>query len=323
MPELQSVGKTSVDHLRLVIEAGKIGIWELDLDTGQAWRNARHDEIFGYSSPLPEWTYDQFLAHIAIEDRARVDRLQRTAIENKEEWLFDCRIKRPDGLECWVSAAGRPILGEKGEVSKLIGHVIDITETKRNEARLRILTDELNHRVRNMLATIKAMVRLSSRNSPDISTFAEALEGRVSALARTHDLLVGDFKGSLTPHEIFYRELGAYSDFADRTTITEEGQPLLSAVNAQGLSLVAHELITNAIKYGAFSNDCGTVEVRISQDGENIIITWKERGGPPVQPPNGEGFGTRMIAGALGTEGSVKLDYNPEGLACRIELKQG
>lgn len=321
MPDLRAFDSRSAEHLRLVIETSKIGIWELDLATGHAVRNLTHDMIFGYTEPLPEWTYDTFLEHIDEADRARVDKLQKAAIENGTEWGFECRIKTADGRNRWISAAGRPLDKDGENAGKLIGHVIDITDTKRNEARLQLITEELNHRVRNILSMIKSMIKLSARHASDIPSFSRSLEGRVGALARSHSLLVGDEVAAMKPSVILETELSAFEELEDRVRINVSDEPQLSASGSQGLALVFHELITNAIKYGALSNDAGHVEVRIDRNEQSVTIVWTERNGPPVKPSKDKGFGSVLIERAIASHGSVELDFPSDGLVCRIELE--
>ncbi|MEH6722945.1 MAG: HWE histidine kinase domain-containing protein, partial [Qipengyuania sp.] len=236
MSELEHLAESSLDHLRLVLAAGKIGIWELDLESGQVWRNTRHDEIFGYDELLPEWTYEQFLDHVIPADSSDVDERQGQALERGEDWIFECRITRPDGEERWISAAGRPVIVD-GKPTKIIGHVIDITDTKRNETRLETLTAELNHRVRNMLATIRAMISMSARKATDVGRFGKALEGRVAALSRTHDLLVDNADQLFSPRTIIEGELAAFADVADRVTLEVSGRPRLKGNIAEGFTL--------------------------------------------------------------------------------------
>lgn len=130
MPDLKPFEERSAEHLRLVIESAHIGIWELDVASGLAWRNHAHDEIFGYSETPDEWTYDMFLGHVVESNRQRVDNLQQQAIRNNELWKFECEIRTAKGERRWINAAGRPLIGPDGSVDRIIGHVIDITDTK-------------------------------------------------------------------------------------------------------------------------------------------------------------------------------------------------
>lgn len=320
MPDLKAFDEASADLLRLVVETGHIGIWKLDLPTGKAWRNARHDEIFGYEAPLPDWTYEMFLDHVIEEDRARVDTLQRRAIANGEEWLFECRIRRTDGERRWISASGRPVAVDDGSLPMMIGHVIDITDTKRNEERLSMVTRELNHRVRNMLATIRAMINFTGRQSRDVATFASTLGGRVEALARTQDLLVGEVEETLSFADMLARELDAFDGLAGRVDFDPRVPLDLPPHLVQPVALVLHELVTNAIKYGAFSNDTGRVAITVDRDERGTRIEWVESGGPPVASPDRKGFGSQLIARALGSAGMVTHMFAPQGVRCTILL---
>ena len=321
MPEARQLAGTGGDHLKLVLAVGNIGIWELDPDSGQAWRNLRHDEIFGYNELLPEWTYEQFLSHVLPEERDEVHQLYGSALANEEDWSFECRILRADGEERWINANGKPLRDDNGRVSKLIGHVIDITHTKRNEAHLQLVKNELNHRVRNMLAMTKAMISLSAKSATDVPTFASSLEGRVSALARTHDILANSANEPISIRKLFQIELGAFAGLEDRVTLKEQVDSSLLGSSAEKFSLVIHELITNALKYGALSNADGTVEVTIDRDGSDVRVVWRERGGPPVKEPVHRGFGSSLIERVLANDGTVTTDYRATGLVCEIVVK--
>ncbi|MBS7668129.1 sensor histidine kinase [Croceicoccus gelatinilyticus] len=318
MPDIQPFDELSAEHLRLVIETGHVGIWELDLKTGKAIRNRAHDLIFGYTEPLAEWTYDGFLHHVVDGDRTRVDELQQAAIAGKREWKFECQIKTVTGERRWISAAGRPLLDAKGGITKLIGQVIDITDTKRNEARLQLITNELNHRVRNMLAMIKAMISLSASKASSTETFAKSLEGRVSALARSHQLLAtGDF-AAMSASSILRNELAAFSGLQERVVIWPTADPILKNAVGQGLTLIFHELLMNAMRHGALSNETGTVKVQIAGISNGTEIIWTERGGPTVGRQSGSGFGSTLITQAIASYGTVEMDFAQNGIECRI-----
>ena len=320
MSDILPFEKHSAEHLRLALEAGLIGIWELDLATGTAIRSKQHDKIFGYDAPVENWHYSDFMRHVVDADRQRVDETQQRAVELREDWVFECRIIRKDGKERWISAAGRPIVGAKGTVERLIGHVIDITATKRHEERLALIAQELNHRVRNMLAMIRSMIRLSAANASDLQAFAKGLEGRVDALARTQDMLVSEPSLALTSAEVLKRELGAFEGLSDRVTMEGADSAEIDASLSQGLALVFHELITNALKYGAFSNAHGTVSVTLTREPE-LTLFWKEHGGPAPREDARPGFGTKLIQGAIGGRARVEPALTPSGYECRIVLQ--
>lgn len=320
MPDILPFEYHSADHLRLVLQTGHVGIWELEVSTGVAIRNQQHDQIFGYDDALDEWTYELFLQHVVPDDRDRVDRLQKIAIEGGTVWSFDCAIRDAKGVKRWISASGRPLVDGEGKVTRLIGQVVDITETRQREERLALLTEELNHRVRNMLAVIKSIVRLSSRTAEDVPSFAKALEGRVAALSRSHRLMVSDASESLTPTAILEAEIAAFPGLDERIEVAVHGETALTGARGQGLSLVFHELTTNALKYGALSNVTGRVSVAISQSENQLNIEWRESGGPVVKPNPEGGFGSLLIGDAIGPVGTVDLRFLPHGVECDIVL---
>ncbi|QDH33627.1 HWE histidine kinase domain-containing protein [Porphyrobacter sp. YT40] len=321
MTDLLPFEDRSADLLRLVLDNSQTGIWELDLASGRAVRNRMHDRIFGYDQPLDEWSYDRFLGHVVEKDRLRVDNLQKTAIEESREWTFDCQIRTARGEIRWIKASGRPLLDKNGQPTRLIGHVIDITDAKQNEARLRLVTEELNHRVRNMLSIVKSMISLTARTAESTDAFACALEGRVAALARTQNLIVGEESSAMMPSAIVEAELATFPAIEDRVRITVNGEEQLTATAGQGLALVTHELLTNAIKHGALSSETGRVAVTIGLSGVTTQITWLERGGPAPPEHRQQGFGSMLILDALAGEGTTEQIFSPEGLECRITLK--
>ncbi|MDR7101763.1 HWE histidine kinase domain-containing protein [Croceicoccus sp. BE223] len=321
MPDLQPFEKQSAEHLRLALESGHIGVWELDVSTGLAVKNEAHDKIFGFYNQSPEWSYDRFLEHVAEGERSRVDALQKAAIAGRQAWSFECQIRTAAGENRWIKASGRPIFAADGTMTSLIGQVVDITESKQNEARLRLITEELNHRVRNMLAMITSMIRLTARGAEDVTGFAQALEGRVGALSRTQNLLVGDAAGATMPSAILEMELAALVGTRRQVEVLVEEEARLGASAGQGLALVFHELLTNAIKYGALSTNQGTVAIRFGCRDGQVEIDWQERGGPPLAQPRGSGFGSMLISGALAPDGTVEQVFAPEGLQCCIRLR--
>jgi PAS domain S-box-containing protein len=128
-------------RLHLALEAGQLGSWDLDLDTGNAERSLQHDQIFGYREPLPHWTYRTFLDHVVPEDRGAVDRSFRSAVAAGTSWHRECRIRRADGTIRWIEVHGSPVHDGAGQASRLLGIVGDITDRKKHEAALKAARD--------------------------------------------------------------------------------------------------------------------------------------------------------------------------------------
>jgi PAS domain S-box-containing protein len=197
----------------------------------------------------------------------------------------------------------------------------DITERRRAEERQRLLVNELNHRVKNTLALVQGLAMQSFRDGREMAEARDAFQNRLASLAAAHDLLTRESWEGATLGDIVSQALGLYNGKEAR--ISWEGPPVrLDPKAAVSLVMALHELCTNATKYGALSSPEGRVALRWQVSGDELAIEWRERGGPPVAaPPARRGFGLRMIERALAADlsGAARLEFEPEGLVCRIE----
>jgi PAS domain S-box-containing protein len=196
----------------------------------------------------------------------------------------------------------------------------DVTERRRAEERQRLLVNELNHRVKNTLALVQGLALQSFKSGRDMGEARDAFQQRLAALAAAHDLLTRESWEGATLDELVREALALYDGGEAR--ISSEGPPVrLSPKAAVSLVMALHELTTNAAKYGALSVPEGRVSVRWTVDGDCLALDWRESGGPAVEAPEHRGFGSRMIERALAAEmsGRATLDFEPEGLVCRIE----
>lgn len=198
-----------------------------------------------------------------------------------------------------------------------------VLERRRTEEHLRLLVNELNHRVKNSLAVVQSIAAQTLRGD-DMEGARGAFENRLTALAAAHDLLTSRNWQSASLREVIEKAGIGCGASSDRLTVA--GPELrVQPRTAVSLAMAVHELCTNAVKYGALSNDGGRVRVEWSVDtssGENRLrLVWQEEGGPPVAPPERRGFGTRMIERALAAElgGSARIDFLPEGISCTVE----
>ncbi|KQT61430.1 histidine kinase [Methylobacterium sp. Leaf456] len=181
---------------------------------------------------------------------------------------------------------------------------------------------ELNHRVKNTLATVQSLARQSRGGEEQVVQ----LENRILALSKTHDLLTRRDWTRAPLRQVLENELSPYRSGEDHVTLTGE-EVELPPRYVLALGMTAHELTTNAAKYGALSTDEGRVSVTwrvgLGESGrERLHIEWRETGGPPVSQPRRRGFGSRLITGGIAREldGDVRLDFAPEGLRCIIDV---
>ena len=228
---------------------------------------------------------------------------------------------------------GRPLIWEinsrlttdaEGKRTGLHAIGRDVTEAKRAEAHLRLLVDELNHRVKNTLAIVQGIAQQSFKDVTDPAIARSAFEGRLAALSEAHNLLTREHWGAVSMAQIIGDAVAPHGRDAGRFELDGPDLPILPKT-AISLALAIHELATNAVKHGALSRAEGRVAirwVRIDRVGSaRLSLVWQERGGPEVITPKRRGFGTRMIERGLAAElgGTVKIDFRPEGLVCTVD----
>jgi PAS domain S-box-containing protein len=228
------------------------------------------------------------------------------------------RIRRRDGSTVEVEiSAGVLANGGVEAVAR------DITARRATEARQRLMINELNHRVKNSLATVQAIAAQTLRRDDVPADVREAFTARLIALAQANDVLIAEDWAGADLTAIAAQVASPHADPARPERFAFSGPALqLPPKSATAVALALHELATNAAKYGALSRPEGQVELRWTADparGE-LVITWRERGGPPVTVPRREGFGARLIRHGLAAElqGQVDLDYDPAGLVCIV-----
>jgi PAS domain S-box-containing protein len=213
----------------------------------------------------------------------------------------------------------QPIRSRKGEIRGVFVEGSDVTDRVLAERQQKLLVDELNHRVKNTLATVQSIAANTLRASPDPAEFKEAFVARLMALSTTHDLLTASNWRSADLQDILATELGLYG--VDRIHLA--GPPIeLPPSHAVAVGLLLHELATNAAKYGALSVPNGrlTIDWELVNDGEHDLLRlkWAEAGGPEVAPPSRRGFGSRLIQTVLrgALQGDAKLEFTPGGVRC-------
>jgi PAS domain S-box-containing protein len=240
----------------------------------------------------------------------------------------EVHYRRKDGSECWATLFVAPVKDEQGEVVQHFLSLVDTTRYKTAEQNAALLIDELNHRVKNTLATVQSIVSQALRNSQDPVVVREAIETRIAALSRSHDLLRRESWDGAPLHDVIRAALAPFKatdDRAERFKI--EGENIRLPPRATlALGIAFNELATNAVKYGAFSNEAGTISIKWTmdarRDGRWLCLHWREAGGPRVAMPTRRGFGTRVIEQGLAHElgGKIKLDYLTRGIVCTIHV---
>lgn len=309
------------ERLKFALDSGRMGSWDLDVatkayeasDLCRANYGRRADESF---------TFADLIATIHPDDRPRILSAIESAIRDGSEYDVEYRVVHPNGDLRWLHARGRAAtIADDGGVRRLAGVSLDITERKRAEERQKLLVNELNHRVKNSLATVQSIAAQTLRSVAAPEFFRDAFETRLIALSHTHDLLTRESWAGASLREVFDVELHAMAG-EDRVGFDYPADVRLNPKAAVALGMGIHELTTNAVKYGALSIPDGRVAVEWTLEDGVLRLIWTEKNGPTVTPPARRGFGVRLLERGLAAElsGGVELTYDAAGLVCQMAL---
>jgi PAS domain S-box-containing protein len=285
--------------------------------------NAAYQQLIGHR-PLIGRTLEEALPEVAQQG---FPALLRQVLRTHEAYIGEATSvllqRSPDAPleERFLDFVYQPIIGADGEAWGVFVEGSDVTGRVLAERQQKLLVDELNHRVKNTLASVQAIAAQTLRTTPEPPAFKQAFEARLLALSATHDVLTAAGWRSAGLDDVLKVELNPYGPERCRRA----GPPVeLEPGQALTLGLIFHELATNAVKYGALSGPGGQVTViwTLIDDGvRRLELVWRERNGPPVEPPAHRGFGSRLIERSLGADGSSVLDFDPAGLVCRLEMR--
>jgi two-component sensor histidine kinase len=238
----------------------------------------------------------------------------RTGIPVREQ---EVHIERPNGMRGIALVDIEPIRDEAGNIVGAVNCFQDITERKRVEDHLKILARETDHRAKNLLALVQATVHLTQADT--IQEFRAAIEGRLQALSNAHTLLVESRWAGANLRKLVTDELAPYRVVETGRADIVGPELVLQPQLAQTIAMILHELTTNAIKYGALSVPTGRIRIAWSRGDSDLVIRWSEAGGPPVKPPQHQGFGTRVVNRVVeDLKGTLRFDWDPAGLTCGL-----
>lgn len=283
-------------------------------------------ELTGYDRD--EVLAQSFNSLLASGTNADSIRQINAAFHDHSDDTFEIHYRRKDGSEFWADLFVNPVKDKKDAVVQHFVSLVDKTQSKLAQQNAAMLIDELNHRVKNTLATVQSIVVQAVRNSADPQIVRESIETRIAALSRSHDLLGREKWQGAGLRDLAHEALDPFSVTEGRTErFAISGENVrLSPKAALALGIAFNELATNAVKYGAFSNETGTISIKwtleIEPDGRWLCLHWSEKDGPPVTPPTRKGFGSRVLEQGLANDlnGKVTLNYAPGGMICKIHV---
>ena len=308
----------SEQRFRVLVETTAQAVWETDPD-GSARPSESWDRFTGQSAA--DMRGDGWAEAVHPDDRERALREWRDCVASERPLGIELRLCHAEGGWRWTYCNAAPIRDADGRILKWVGMNRDITRRKEAEAQRELLLGELNHRVKNIFAIIRVLVSQSveGRSTEEAQG---VLLGRLDALVQAHALALESRWESVDLAQLAELTMRPYR--AERPEVIEiDGRSVkLKPRPALSLSLVLHELATNAVKYGALSTPSGrvTLQWRLSDEPvPKVHLRWCETGGPPVVQPEEKGFGTQLVDRVFDYElgGDSKVEFNETGL--RVE----
>ncbi len=319
--------RTNEERLALALDAGVIGIWDWHVAEDRVFSDERFARLYGVdpAEAAAGAPVSRFSQNIHPEDRPRVDQQIRDAFQSGEKFSCEYRLVQADGTVRWVLARGYCLHDAEGRAIRFPGAAVDITDRRKAEEHRTLLANELNHRVKNTLATVQSIANQTLREGTSLEQARSALSARLVALSKAQDVLTGERWAGADLGDIVRAALDPYTT-PGSTRFQTGGVPVrVSPRSALILAMAIHELCTNAGKYGALSAPQGRVRVswQVESSGtteKELQLRWAESGGPAVTPPSRKGFGSRLIESALAAElgGEVRLAFHPDGVVCDI-----
>ena len=317
---LSSETRRHQNYLDYIVNAANIGYWTRDLKTGSVTGSAECRRIFGFRDD-EHINFDQILELIALEDRMSVIQQTEAAFLTGEPYSMEYRIVNRTGQTIWVETRAKALLGDN---PTLLGVMLDVTERKQTEADKALVTREISHRFKNSMAMVQSIANQTLRNADSSEQASQLFNERLHALAQAHDMLLQDDWGGATITQIANTALAPFNrTFGNRIRMSGPSLFVSDRVTVS-LSLGLYELTTNAVKYGALSNEHGSIDFSwdiVDDQGEKKFqMRWLETNGPSVTRPSRRGFGQRLIRLVLAEELKARcdIDFDPTGLKINV-----
>jgi PAS domain S-box-containing protein len=304
-------------QLASIVESSDDAIISLSPDGNVMTWNRGAERLYGYAR---EEIVGQPI-HLIIPPNRREEEAINLARIKRGERIdpYDTIRVHRNGSLVPVSLTVSPLNDSAGRIIGASKIARDITERKRAEEQVQLLSREIDHRARNLLAVVQATVHMSQGITP--RELKEAIEGRIQALSNAHTLLAESRWTGVDLGNVVRQELLPYCSEEFLRTNVSGPDLLLGPSHAQSLAIVFHELTTNAVKYGSLSVSAGFVRINWSQEPDGRLqLRWTEVGGPPIEQPRHHGFGIRVLQQVVHEQlwGEMRLDWREDGLACEI-----
>jgi two-component sensor histidine kinase/DNA-binding response OmpR family regulator len=312
--------RRSEERRTLALSAGDMGSWQFDVASGHLdWDEGLY-RIYRVEPRSFTPSVENVLALIHPDDVEKYPLIAALKQDGGVRYQAEFRVPGSNSEVRWFFGSAAITRDDDGRPVRLSGVSVDITERKRAEDRQLLLAREVDHRAKNTLAVVLSVLRLTK--APSTPEFAKTVEGRIHALAATHNLLSQTRWVGADLRRIVEEELAAYRTDHRERIVTSGPSAMLLPATAQSLALALHELATNAAKYGALSIEGGQLHLKWVIGPDALVLDWVETGGPKVAPPSALGFGLTIVRSSIEAQfrGGVELDWTPGGLRCRLSI---
>jgi PAS domain S-box-containing protein len=311
-------------RLQEALTAGGVMAFEWNARTNLSQRSDNAAQILGFD-PKHGFSAAEFLERVHPDDRSLFKTLVHSVRPEKPSYRMTFRFGCPDGRQIWLEESSSAEFDSNSRCILLKGLTLDITERKHSDERQGLLIAELDHRVKNLLARVAVISAYTRQGSTSIDQFVEVLDKRIQSMANAHSLLSQNRWSGVNLADLVHNQLAPYTTMAN--TMIGGPDVTLTPATTQAVAMALHELVTNAVKYGALSSPNGHVSVnwdRYQHNGgpHQVKIEWHETGGPVVVAPPKFGYGTSLICELIPHElgGTVNLAFATDGVRCEINV---
>lgn len=297
-------------------------VWSTLPDGFHDYYNARWYEFTGV--PVGSTDGEAWNGMFHPDDQERAWAIWKHSLATGDPYEIEYRLRNAQGEYRWTLGRALPIRNESGEIVRWFGTCTDIHDHKMIQAQREVIAQELSHRIKNIFSVIAGLISFSTRHHPDIKSVADDLRGRIMALGRAHDFVrphSDTSRPESPPNSLHGMLTELLSMYAERISIQGE-DVTIDDRSATPLALLFHELATNAAKYGALTASDGAIAIHTQSDPHVTRLTWAETGGPKVDRPLADGFGSKLIELSVVRQlgGSVEREWAPDGLNVEIKI---
>lgn len=302
-------------------------VWSTLPNGDHDYYNARWYQFTGVPSGSTDGDGWEDMFH--ADDLAEAQTRWSHSLKTGEPYEVEYRLRHSSGSYRWVLGRALPIVDSDNVIQRWIGTCTDIDDAKQTSSQNELLSQELSHRIKNIFSIISSLIFMTARTNEGFREPAEQLRERINALGRAHEYVrphnehAQNYDGRVTLHKLLGEIFAAYPAYTDgRLLISGEDLNLNDKV-ATPLALIFHELATNCMKYGSLTNVDGLALITVKRKDKDIILNWRETGGPVTSLPEHSGFGSKLLDLSVNQQlgGSIDRHWNKTGLEVNMVVE--